>query len=63
MNSLITLKIESIAYGGNGVGRYNGIVYFVPGVLPDETVLVKPVLKKKRFIVAQAEKNLTPCTK
>ena len=58
MDSLITLKIESIAYGGNGVGRHDGIVYFVPGVLPGETILVKPVRKKKRFVIAHPVKIL-----
>ena len=56
----ITIEIESIAYGGNGVGRHDGIVYFVPGVLLGETVLVKPVLKKKTYVVAHPEKILKP---
>jgi 23S rRNA (uracil1939-C5)-methyltransferase len=60
MNSLVTLKIESIAYGGNGVGRHNGIVYFVPGVLPGETVLVSPIRKKKKYVFAYPEEILIP---
>jgi len=50
MNSLMTLKIESIAYGGKGVARHDGIVYFVPGVLPGKIVLVEPVQKKKTIL-------------
>ena len=58
-----TLKIESIAYGGSGIARHDGIVYFVPGVLPGETVIATPVLKKKNYIIAKALKIVEPSPK
>ena len=42
------LTIESVAYGGDGVGRLSsGKVCFVPGTLPGETVSVEIVQEKK----------------
>jgi tRNA/tmRNA/rRNA uracil-C5-methylase (TrmA/RlmC/RlmD family) len=49
------LEIESIAFGGNGVGRSNGKVVFVPGTLPGETVKTKIVSEKKNYSVGQIE--------
>ena len=54
----IKLEIESIAYGGSGVARHNGIVYFIPGTITGETVLARPVKIKKRYIIAKCEKIL-----
>lgn len=34
----LDLAIESVAYRGNGVARYEGMVVFVPGVAPGEQV-------------------------
>ena len=31
---LLTLDVESLAYGGKGVARRNGYVVFVAGALP-----------------------------
>ncbi len=56
MSSSVELKIESIAYGGSGIARHNGIVYFVPGTITGETILATPVKVKKRFIIARYEK-------
>ena len=48
-NNLL-LHIDSIAYGGDGVGRLDsGKVCFVPGTLPGETVEVAVVQDKKSF--------------
>ena len=45
------LKIDSIAYRGDGVGRgADGRVWFVPGVCDGETVLAEPLVTKKTFI-------------
>jgi len=40
------LEITDIAYGGKGVGRFNGKVIFVPHALPGEVVRVK--IKKEQ---------------
>ncbi|MGH3020802.1 MAG: TRAM domain-containing protein, partial [Gaiellaceae bacterium] len=33
----LDLRIDSLAYGGNGVGRLNGFVVFVRRALPGDT--------------------------
>src|SRR3954449_13229213 len=43
----IEVSIDSLAYGGNGVGRLNGFVVFVRRGLPGDTVRAK-VTKVKR---------------
>ena len=35
---VIDLEIENIAFGGNGLGRYEGRVVFVPGTMPGDKV-------------------------
>ena len=50
MAELIKLKIESVAFGGAGVAKNKGIVYFVPGTIPGETVNVR-ILKEKKETV------------
>ena len=46
---LLEVCVESVAYGGAGVARFNGKVIFVPGTIPGERVLVRLVRNKKRF--------------
>jgi 23S rRNA (uracil1939-C5)-methyltransferase len=43
------MRIDDVAYGGEGVGRHEGIVYFVPGVIPGETVEVEVVRVRKNY--------------
>ena len=45
----VTLQIEDIAFGGEGVGRISDFVVFVPFVALGETVEVELVEVKKRF--------------
>jgi 23S rRNA (uracil1939-C5)-methyltransferase len=40
MSSVIDLRIDSIAAGGDGVGRHNGIVVFVPRTAPGDLARV-----------------------
>jgi len=47
------MKIEKLVYGGFGIGREEGKVYFVPYVLPDEEVVVSPIKEKKEYIEAK----------
>lgn len=48
----ITLTINDLAFGGKGVGRVNGIACFVPGVIDGETVRVRLIKVKARFMEA-----------
>jgi tRNA/tmRNA/rRNA uracil-C5-methylase (TrmA/RlmC/RlmD family) len=49
----IRLKIDDIAFGGEGVGRLGEFVVFVPFVAPGETVEVELTEIKKRFARAR----------
>ena len=52
MTELIELTIDSLSYGGRGVGRYDGKAVFVPFVLPGEIVQCRIVRDKKRYCEA-----------
>ena len=56
-SELMTLEIESIAAGGDGVARHNGMVVFVPRTAPGDRVLVR-VTPVRRFARGIAESLL-----
>jgi 23S rRNA (uracil1939-C5)-methyltransferase len=56
----IELRIDSLAYGGNGVGRVNGFVVFVRGGLPGDRVLARVTKTKRGFAEATAQAVLEP---
>lgn len=43
------LEIESVAFGGHGVGRADGFVIFVPFTAPHDVVEIEIVERKKKF--------------
>lgn len=49
----MNVKIEKLVYGGEGLGHHEGHTVFVPFVLPDEVVAVRPVERKKKFVRGQ----------
>ncbi|MGH2981559.1 MAG: 23S rRNA (uracil(1939)-C(5))-methyltransferase RlmD [Solirubrobacterales bacterium] len=57
---LLTLEIESLAYGGRGVARQDGLVVFVAGGLPGDQVRAEVTKAKRRFAEAQAVELLRP---
>ncbi len=60
VNQIIELKIETPAYRGRSIGRLDGFVYFVSGVLPGETVRARITKQMKNHGEAVAEEVLTP---
>lgn len=46
----VTLTIESLAFGGKGVARHDGKVWFVPFVIPGEKIEASPVRERKQFV-------------
>ncbi|TYO99711.1 23S rRNA m(5)U-1939 methyltransferase [Geothermobacter ehrlichii] len=48
------IVIDSLAYGGDGVGRYEGQAVFVPFTLPGDVVRCRVVQRKKRYLRAEA---------
>ncbi|ACS78771.1 23S rRNA (uracil(1939)-C(5))-methyltransferase RlmD [Maridesulfovibrio salexigens] len=64
---IIETKIESLAFGGKGIGRYEGLTLFVEGVVPGQTVRCEITKLKKRFaearrteILSHVEEEQTP---
>ncbi len=49
MSRTVELSIESIAAGGDGVGRTDGLVVFVPRTAPGDVITASLVSKKKHF--------------
>lgn len=45
----LTLEIHDLAFGGKGVARHDGKVYFVPFTIPGETVTARVLRQKKNF--------------
>ena len=56
----LELDITDIAFGGDGIGRVEGFVVFVPFVLEGERVEVEIVEVKKRYATADLVRVLTP---
>jgi 23S rRNA (uracil1939-C5)-methyltransferase len=51
----VDVRIESLAYGGNGVGRVDGFVVFVRGGLPGDLVRARVTKTKRGFAEARTE--------
>jgi 23S rRNA (uracil1939-C5)-methyltransferase len=56
----LELKIDSLAYGGNGVARLNGFVVFVRRGLPGDTVRARVTKVKRNHAEALATEVLVP---
>lgn len=62
---LVSLKIEDVTFGSEGLARTDGKVVFVPGALPEEVVEARIIKKKKDFararVISFREKSLHRC--
>lgn len=56
----MNIKIEKLVYGGEGLGHHDGHTVFVPFVLPEEVVAVRPIERKKKFVRGRVEQVVTP---
>src|SRR5262245_9190097 len=56
----VELDVDSLAYGGNGVGRVNGFVVFVRGALPGDRVRARVTKVKRGFAEAATQSVLEP---
>ncbi|CCH48818.1 23S rRNA (uracil(1939)-C(5))-methyltransferase RlmD [Pseudodesulfovibrio piezophilus] len=59
-DSIVECEIESLAYGGRGVAKVDGMAVFVAGGLPGDTVSARILKAKKRFAEAVAESIVEP---
>jgi 23S rRNA (uracil1939-C5)-methyltransferase len=57
---LLTLDVESLAYGGKGVARSNGYVVFVAGALPGDQVTAEVTKAKRGYGEASTREILRP---
>jgi 23S rRNA (uracil1939-C5)-methyltransferase len=55
-----SITIDSIAHGGEGVGRLDGKAHFVAGVMPGERVDVELVREKRRWARAKLIRVVEP---
>jgi 23S rRNA (uracil1939-C5)-methyltransferase len=56
----LELHIDSLAYGGNGVGRHDGFVVFARGGLPGDTVRTRVTKVKRGFAEGVVTELVTP---
>jgi 23S rRNA (uracil1939-C5)-methyltransferase len=56
----LEVAIDSLAFGGRGVARAEGMVVFVAGALPGDRVLAEITKAKKRFAEARTVELLQP---
>jgi 23S rRNA (uracil1939-C5)-methyltransferase len=57
---LLEVEIDSLAFGGRGVARADGLVVFVAGALPGDRVRAEVTKSKKRFAEARTVELLRP---
>ena len=55
----VELEITDVAFGGKGLAKKDGKVYFVKNALPTETVVCRLEKDKKNFAEGFAEKIIT----
>ena len=56
----VIIKIESIAFGGEGVGRIYNFVVFVPFAAPDDELEIEITQLKKKFVRGKILKIIKP---
>jgi 23S rRNA (uracil1939-C5)-methyltransferase len=56
----VTVRIESMAVGGRGVGRVDGLVHMVSGAFPGELVVAVPTQRHARWVDARTLRILEP---
>jgi 23S rRNA (uracil1939-C5)-methyltransferase len=56
----VELRIDALAAGGDGVGRSDGRVVFVPATAPGDRVQARVVSSRKRFSRARLERVIEP---
>ncbi|HVQ58773.1 MAG TPA: 23S rRNA (uracil(1939)-C(5))-methyltransferase RlmD [Solirubrobacterales bacterium] len=57
---MLEVEVESLAFGGRGVAKADGLVVFVAGALPGDRVRAEVTKGKKRFAEARTVELLKP---
>ena len=56
----VIIKIESIAFGGEGIGRIDNFVVFVPFAASDDELEIEITQLKKKFVRGRILKIINP---
>jgi 23S rRNA (uracil1939-C5)-methyltransferase len=57
---IVELQIDRVAFGGQGVGRLDGLVIFVRGAVPGDSVTAMIFKNKKAYAEAKIQEILVP---
>ncbi len=57
---IITITIDTVAFGGEGIGRVENLVVFVPFTAPGDVAEVEIREAKKRYLRGRVKKLVTP---
>ena len=57
---MLRIKIHGLGAAGEGVGKLDGLTFFVEGALPDEEVLAEIITRKKNYAVARLVEVVKP---
>ncbi|NIA19622.1 MAG: TRAM domain-containing protein, partial [Xanthomonadaceae bacterium] len=60
VNDIVTLRIEKLLNGGDGLGRFDGLAVFVPRTAPQDMVKVRITSRKKNFVRAELLEIIIP---
>ncbi len=58
----VELEVDQLAALGRGLGRVDGIVWFVPGAVPGDRVLAEAVHSRPRYVEGRLSRILRPST-
>ena len=57
---IVELRIDRVAFGGQGIARLDGLVIFVKGAIPGDRVRALILRKKKAYAEAKIQELLVP---
>lgn len=60
VNDVVTLKIEKLVNGSDGLGRFDGLAVFVPRTAPQDMIKVRILSRKKHFVRAEPLEIIIP---
>jgi 23S rRNA (uracil1939-C5)-methyltransferase len=60
VGDIIETSIQTVAFGGNGIGRINNVVIFVPFTVDGDVVAVEITEVKKKYLRGKIKKILVP---
>lgn len=59
-NQILTVTIDDIGAGGEGIGKFEGYTLFIKDAVPGDVVEARLTKVKKNYAYARCEKIITP---